>query len=247
MWYQSVQTIDLWGIKIQVWGLLLAIGTMLAWFLFDYNLLWRRIKHDSSWVMSGFIISALAGARLMQIILDWGYYSRNPEKILAIWEGGMASYGAYILGFTFLWLYIKKYVKQKTDFLEAAIGPMFLALMVARTGCFIINDHLGKLGDWPWSIAVYGEMRHPLSLYYVLLSFILFTFFSYLFYQKKYRGYLFWLAIAMYSGLRLTIDLFWKDWQGNQASFYGTIITSVVFIAIGVVKIWHISKQEQKI
>lgn len=247
MWYQSVQTIDFWGIHVQVWGLLLAVGVMAAWFLFDYNLLWRRIKHDSSWVMSGAIVAGLLGSRILQIFLDWEYYSKNPVKMLAIWEGGMASYGAYILIFGFLFWYIKKYVKAKIDFLEAGIGPMFLALLFARTGCLIINDHVGQLTSLPWAILVFGQYRHPLSLYYVILDLFLFSVFSYLFYQKKYRGYLFWMATGTYGLLRVVIDLLWKDWQGNMASYYGTILASVFFLIFSLIQIWIIWQKKVKI
>jgi phosphatidylglycerol:prolipoprotein diacylglycerol transferase len=246
MWYHAVQTIDIYGVHIQVWGLMLAIGVILAWFLFDYNLLWRHIKHDSSWVMSGGIIAGLLGSRVLQIILDWNYYFRNPVKMLAIWEGGMASYGAYIFVFIFLFWYIKKYVKEKTDFLEAAVGPMFLALSIARMGCLMINDHFGKLSSVPWAILSLGELRHPISLYYVIFDLGLFLFASWAFYKGSMKGYLFWLSIGLYGFLRLAIDLFWKDWQGNYPSFYGTILASVLFGVLGTFMVWRILSKKQK-
>lgn len=244
MWYQAVQTINIFGVYLQVWGLLLAVGVICAWFLFDYNLWWRGIKHDSSWVMSGAIISGLLGSRVLQIILDWDYYSKNLNKIVAIWEGGMASYGAYIFLFVFLFWYIGKYVDRKTDFLEAGIGPMFLALAIARIGCFMINDHFGKTSGVPWAILSLGEMRHPISLYYVLMDFSLFFFGSYLYYTKKCYDYLFWLMIGLYAVLRLMVDLLWKDWLGNDSSFYGTILSSIVFILISLVMIWRKIKKK---
>ncbi|MCL1632261.1 prolipoprotein diacylglyceryl transferase [Sporolactobacillus sp. CPB3-1] len=39
---------------------------------------------------------AVIFARIYYVIFEWGYYSRHPEQIIAIWNGGIAIYGALI-------------------------------------------------------------------------------------------------------------------------------------------------------
>ena len=45
------------------------------------------------------VIGTIGGARLGQVLFyDPGYYWAHPEKIIAVWEGGLASHGAAIGG-----------------------------------------------------------------------------------------------------------------------------------------------------
>ncbi len=40
------------------------------------------------------IASGLVGARLANIVTNWGYYSQHPSRWIAVWQGGLASFGA---------------------------------------------------------------------------------------------------------------------------------------------------------
>ena len=54
-------------------------------------------------------LGTIIGARLGHVLFyDPGYYFSNPLKILAIWEGGLASHGAAIGILTALYLFIRK-------------------------------------------------------------------------------------------------------------------------------------------
>jgi len=45
------------------------------------------------------VIAGLIGARLYEVAFNWDYYGRNPWKIPAVWEGGLAMHGGIIVGF----------------------------------------------------------------------------------------------------------------------------------------------------
>ncbi|MBU0648477.1 prolipoprotein diacylglyceryl transferase [Patescibacteria group bacterium] len=232
MWYHSIQTFDLFGITVQVWGLMLAVGVILGWYLVDYNLWWRQIKHDTSWVVLCFVFSAIVGARLVHVLIEWDSYRNNLWSVLAVWQGGMASYGAIIFGFGFLAIYIFKRVKERADFWDAAVTPLFLTLFLARTGCFMINDHLGKIANLPWSIVIWGESRHPISLYYMLIALFMFALSSWLYYQNLQRGRLIWLGLGVYALLRVLVDVVAKDFEGNMDSWYVTVWGGALMILV---------------
>ena len=40
------------------------------------------------------VIGAIPAARLYYVIFEWDTYSKNPENIIKIWEGGIAIHGA---------------------------------------------------------------------------------------------------------------------------------------------------------
>src|SRR5665213_1601044 len=55
-------------------------------------------------VLFGFI-----GARLFQVLDALPYYTANPTKIIAVWEGGMAIYGGLIGGVLGGFIYAKRH------------------------------------------------------------------------------------------------------------------------------------------
>jgi phosphatidylglycerol---prolipoprotein diacylglyceryl transferase len=43
------------------------------------------------------IVTGLLGARLANIATNWGYYSGHPARWIAVWQGGLASFGGIAL------------------------------------------------------------------------------------------------------------------------------------------------------
>jgi len=231
MWFHPIQTLNFLGFNIQVWGLMLGLGAIAGWYLFDYNIWWRKIKFDSSWLVFGFIICSLIGARLLHVILHWDYYSQNLLEVHQFWLGGMASYGV-LLGIVYVFWFLR-HKQEKNDILDAAVPALFLALFLARTGCFLINDHIGRITTLPWGIDSLGDgMRHPISLYYMLGALVSFIIFSFWYYRGVFRGRLIWLMLMIYPLYRLLIDLTAKDWQGDNFSYYVLIGLTITLIII---------------
>jgi phosphatidylglycerol:prolipoprotein diacylglycerol transferase len=44
------------------------------------------------------IVAGLVGARAANIATNWGYYSGHPSRWIAVWQGGLASFGGIALG-----------------------------------------------------------------------------------------------------------------------------------------------------
>src|SRR5579862_747105 len=57
-------------------------------------------KSFSDYVLMWTIIAGLLGARLFFVFqqTDLGFYFSNPIRIIAVWQGGMAFFGAIIFG-----------------------------------------------------------------------------------------------------------------------------------------------------
>ena len=81
-------------ITVRWYGLMFAIG-----FWIGFNIVAKMFKHEGAperwlgilliWVGAGTVI----GARLGHVFFyAWDYYSQHPWKILATWEGGLASH-----------------------------------------------------------------------------------------------------------------------------------------------------------
>lgn len=246
MWYEYIHVTDfsILGIQMQVWGLLLAIGVLAGWFMFDYNILKKGIKFDSSWLVFGTVISGILGARILQVIVDYKYYMQNIWEVFYVWEGGLASYGAIIFIFLFLWLYVKWYwLENKNVFWDAASISMMLSLFLARVGCFLINDHFGKLTTVPWAIIGLGELRHPISLYYALNALLIFVVLFILYQRNRWQGRLVGLMMVLYGVNRTLLDLFFKDFMGDNGRWWLTIMFGVILVIIGLIIIGFRKKE----
>ena len=85
-------------LEIHTYGLGLAITFWFAYRYFEHRLAKRGIPTD--WVASMFIwviVAAIAGARLLHVLSNWNYYAGHPADILAIWHGGLSSFGGLLL------------------------------------------------------------------------------------------------------------------------------------------------------
>ena len=86
--------ITLGTIQIRWYGIIMAFGFLLAYFISQKLAKYRNIsKQDMSDYFMYFIISSIIGARLWAVILNYQNYISNPLEIFAVWHGGMAVHG----------------------------------------------------------------------------------------------------------------------------------------------------------
>ncbi|MFM6277570.1 MAG: prolipoprotein diacylglyceryl transferase, partial [Dolichospermum sp.] len=86
-------------IVIRWYGLLIASAVLIGVALSQYLAKRRHINPDllndlSIWL----VIASIPAARLYYVLFQWSEYSQHPEKIIAIWEGGIAIHGAILGG-----------------------------------------------------------------------------------------------------------------------------------------------------
>lgn len=68
-------------------------------FWFGYRYFAHRLRHagfDDSWLAVTFVeivVAAIVGARAVHIIANLSYYQSEPSQILAVWNGGLSSFG----------------------------------------------------------------------------------------------------------------------------------------------------------
>lgn len=84
-------------LEVHTYGIGLALT---FWFGFAY--FERRLRRDgyrTDWFVPVFlwiILAAVVGARLLHVLTNTGYYSAHPADILAIWQGGLSSFGGLL-------------------------------------------------------------------------------------------------------------------------------------------------------
>lgn len=86
-------------LQIHTYGIGLAIT-----FWFAYRYFAKRLRdhgYPDEWLGRAFvwiIVASIVGARAVHVIANFGFYSHNPGDILAIWHGGLSSFGGLVLG-----------------------------------------------------------------------------------------------------------------------------------------------------
>ncbi|MGL4973394.1 MAG: prolipoprotein diacylglyceryl transferase [Culicoidibacterales bacterium] len=78
----------------------------------------------------------IIGARLYYVAFEWSYYVQYPEKIFAIWEGGLAIHGGIIAAVIFGFVYCR--IKQIN----------FLLLFDIVAPSFLIGQAIGRWGNF---------------------------------------------------------------------------------------------------
>ncbi len=86
-------------IQIHTYGIGLAITFVVsAWYLGRRfrraGEPWRWVADASIWI----VVAAILGARAAHVVSHWSFYASRPAEILAIWHGGLSSFGGLLLG-----------------------------------------------------------------------------------------------------------------------------------------------------
>ncbi|MGH9100643.1 MAG: prolipoprotein diacylglyceryl transferase [Acidimicrobiales bacterium] len=85
-------------LTVHTYGIGLAIA-----FWFAYRYLERRLGqrgYPTRWVFGVFIwtvVASVVGARAMHVLANLSYYQARPDQVLAVWHGGLSSWGGILL------------------------------------------------------------------------------------------------------------------------------------------------------
>ena len=93
----SPVALDLGPLEIHWYGIIIAAGMLLGFYLADREANRRGLPEGMFMdLMFYIIIFSILGARLYYVIFQWEYYGQNPIDIIMINEGGMAIHGGLI-------------------------------------------------------------------------------------------------------------------------------------------------------
>lgn len=135
---------QLGNLSVKWYGLLMAAGVVVAAWLAISEGQKRQIMSDDFidfmlWAVPiGFI-----GARAYYVIFEWGYYSKHPDQIIAIWNGGIAIYGGLLVGLIVLLVFCYNRVLSPWLMLDIIVPGVQLAQVLVRWGNFINQEAYG--------------------------------------------------------------------------------------------------------
>ena len=230
---------------LHTYGFLLAAG-----FLIALNVAARRGKKfgvEANLTMDlglWILISALVGAKLLLLIVDWEHYRQHPLELIR--SGGVFYGGLVAAVLTSMWFFRKHKLSawRMSDILSPSVA---LGHAIGRLGCFSAGCCWGKETSVPWGVTFtdpyageivgvpLGVALHPTQLYESIVEFAIFGFLIFLAGRKKFDGQIFWNYVALYSTARFVIEFFRGDLARGFA-FGGAFSTSqvIAFVLLGV-------------
>jgi len=202
------------------------------------------------------VLGAIPGARLYYVLFQWQDYVGRPDKMIAIWEGGIAIHGAILGGMFAAWIFSRW---KKVSFWQLAdlVAPsLILGQAIGRWGNFFNSEAYGAPTDLPWKLFIPPDRRmagfeaiayyHPTFLYESLWNLAVFGLLLTLFYRLGSRlrpGMLFCIYAIAYSSGRL-----WIEGLRTDSLMAGDLrmaqVVSLISMALGALGLWRFSKME---
>ncbi len=119
----------------------------------------EQIVSLAPWVVLG----GLIGARLFHVIDDWRYYVANSLQIFAIWQGGLAIWGALAGGAVAAIIYARLKHIPFGRLADTLVPALLVAQIIGRFACLIDGDATGIATSLPWGFTYInpGSMVPP--------------------------------------------------------------------------------------
>ena len=238
-------TIQLGPLTIHFYGLIIAVGMLLAVLYASKRSKEFGLKEDDLidgvlWVTPFAIICA----RLYYCIFEWDQYASDPISILYIWNGGLAIYGGVLGAVIGLSVFCKVRKIKATAMMDVVSLGLLIGQLVGRWGNFMNREAFGAPTDSFLRMGLYNtatgavEYYHPTFLYESLWNFVGFLLLHFLSKKRKYDGqvalgYVAWYGLgrAFIEGLRMD-SLYWGPFRVSQ------VLAGISCVAAVAVLLW---------
>ena len=243
------------AIEVRWYGIIMVTGIILA-FLYAYY----RSKHEGvsfddllDYVIFT-VLSGIVGARLYYVITSGQKYTFG--EIFAIWNGGIAIYGAIIGGATAL-LCVSLYKKIKWQKVFDMVCPgVMIGQIVGRWGNFFNGEAYGESpAEDSLLYFMRMELRHegwsnsyicqPTFLYESLWNLVGFLIINALYKKKKFDGQVFLMYITWYGFGRMFIEGLRTD-SLMVGTFRISQVVAFLCFVIGIICIVYLSIRAKK-
>ncbi len=239
-------------VTIRWYGLMFAIG-----FWVGFNIVAKMFKREGAperWLGILLIyvgVATIVGARLGHVFFyAWDYYSAHPWKILATWEGGLASHGGaigiIIAVILFSILVTKRSPLWTFDRLTVAIA---LVGGLIRIGNLMNSEIFGHATTLPWGFRFVSSPEwqtmfapaacHPTQIYEALCYFALFGLMMWMYWRRnsgERPGLLFGTFLIGTFLSRFLIEFIKNDQEAFEATMTLNMgqLLSIPFVLLGI-------------
>jgi phosphatidylglycerol---prolipoprotein diacylglyceryl transferase len=241
------------GLKIHWYGIMIALGLYAGIQVALRDSARRGINHDQ--LMNLALLAAvlgIAGGRLYYVVQNNpSFFVHHPAQIIAVWQGGMAFYGAIFGGALAIIIAAWRWHMPFWSLLD--IGALGLAIgqAIGRIGNIINGDIVGyKTNGWGFEYTnpnTFGPLNTPVqpaSLYELLISLGLFILLWNLRKRVHPEGMLAMIYLILYSISQFFI-FFLRDNIVILGGLKQAQVTALVVIALTLPVIAYLLRSER--
>jgi phosphatidylglycerol:prolipoprotein diacylglycerol transferase len=247
------------GFTIYSYGVLLAAAYLLG---LQFALIRARSRGlDRERVMDlgiWIIISALVGAKLLLLVVDYRPFLANPRTIVDLLRSGGVFYGGLIAAVTVALAYIWRHRMPMWTTTDVFAPGIALGHVVGRLGCLLAGCCFGRPTSVPWAISFHdpnafatsgtplGVSLHPTQLYEAGAEALILVFL--LAFERRGRpfpGRTFWSYMLLYGVSRFIIEFYRGDPRGTVFDALSTSqFVSVILVPLSVVMLVLLSRRD---
>jgi phosphatidylglycerol:prolipoprotein diacylglycerol transferase len=241
------------GLKIHWYGIMIAIGLYAGIQVGLREATRRGINRDQ--LMNVALLAAvlgIVGGRLYYVVQNNpSFYVHHPTEIIAVWQGGMAFFGAMFGGLVAVAISSWRWHIPFWDLLDVGAIGMTIGQTIGRIGNIINGDIVGyKTNGWGFEYTnpnTFGPLNvpvQPASLYELLISLALFVLLWNLRTRVHPAGMLAMIYIVLYSVSQFFI-FFLRDNIVILGGLKQAQVTSLIVIALTLPVIAYLLRSER--
>ena len=246
-------------LQVHTYGIGLALTFLFGLWYFERRL--KKAGYPTEWFTGVFIwivVSAVVGARLLHVLANWSLYSAHPGQVLAVWNGGLSSFGGLLFAVPVGIVLSRRRCPQLPTIRELdLVAPVLVAawgvgrllgpqLMVdgggARTTAWFGLSYAGQVGK-----------RVPVPIFQAIDCFVIFGLLLLVehYWRERPDGVVISAAVALWGLARFFEEHFWlglgAQHQSSQTeSHAGPILVQgagLIMFAAGVLGVvWAVRK-----
>jgi len=249
--------LELGPITLYSYGLLLAVAYLAGLQMAVVRA--RRRGLDSARIMDlgiWVIVSALIGAKLLLLIVEWDRFTGTPADLLALLRSGGVFYGGLLAAVGVAFWYLRRHRMPLWTVCDAFAPGIALGHAIGRMGCFLAGCCFGEPTPLPWGVTFTDPFAaenvgtplnvplHPTQLYeagaeLLVLAGLLIT----ERWGRPFPGRTFWSYILLYGVIRFTIEFFRGDARGMVFDLVSTSqFISLLLIPLSLVMLARLSR-----
>jgi phosphatidylglycerol:prolipoprotein diacylglycerol transferase len=194
------------------------------------------------------IIAALVGAKLMLVVVDFGYFMSQPRELLSLVRAGGVFYGGLLAALGVAIVLVRRYQLRIWATADLFAPGIALGHVVGRFGCFLAGCCYGTPTSVPWAITFTNPLAasnvgtplgiplHPTQLYdagaeLLILIVLLVTERR----GKTFEGRTFWLYMLLYGISRFIVEFYRGDDRGMILGVSTSQFVSLLVVPLALV------------
>ena len=241
------------GLKVHWYGIMIAIGLYVGIQVGLREAARRGLNPDQ--LMNVALLAAvlgIVGGRLYYVVQNNpGFFWHHPAEIIAVWQGGMAFFGAMFGGLVAVAISAWRWHIPFWSLLDIGALGMTIGQAIGRIGNIINGDIVGyKTNGWGFEYTnpnTFGPLNvtvQPASLYELLISLALFVLLWNLRTRVHPEGMLAMIYVVLYSVSQFFI-FFLRDNIVILGGLKQAQVTSLVVIALTLPVIAYLLRSER--